>query len=42
MEIKATRAFDFPIFVYDISKAQTLLGFELNWSILDGIEDTLK
>jgi len=42
MEIKPARAFDFPIFVYDISKAQTLLGFEPKWSIMDGIEDILK
>jgi len=42
MEIKAARAFDFPVFVYDISKAQTLLGFEPKWSIMDGIEDALK
>jgi len=42
MEIKPARAFDFLVFVYDISKAQTLLGFEPKWSILDGIEDSVK
>lgn len=42
MEIKPARAFDFPVFVYDIAKAQTLLGFEPKWNILDGIEDSLK
>ena len=42
MEIKPARAFDFPVFVYDISKAQTLLGFEPKWNIMDGIEDILK
>lgn len=42
MEIKPARMFDFPVFVYDISKAQTLLGFEPKWNILDGIEDSLK
>jgi len=42
MEIKPARAFDFPVFVYDISKAQTLLGFEPKWNLFDGIEDMLK
>lgn len=42
MEIKPARAFDFPVFVYDISKAQTLLGFEPKWNIMDGIEDIIK
>jgi len=42
MEVKPARAFDFPVFVYDISKAQTLLGFEPKWNLFDGIEDILK
>jgi nucleoside-diphosphate-sugar epimerase len=42
MEIKPARAFDFPVFVYDISKAQTLLGFEPKWNLFNGIEDILK
>jgi len=42
MEIKPARAFDFPVFVYDISKAQTLLGFEPKWNLFKGIEDILK
>jgi len=42
MEIKPARGFDFPVFVYDISKAQTLLGFEPKWNLFDGIEDSLK
>jgi UDP-glucose 4-epimerase len=42
MEIKPARAFDFPVFVYDISKAQTLLGFEPKWNLFNGIEDSLK
>jgi UDP-glucose 4-epimerase len=42
MEIKPARAFDFPVFVYDISKAQTLLGFDPKWNLLEGIEDVLK
>jgi UDP-glucose 4-epimerase len=42
MEIKPAREFDFPVFVYDISKAQTLLKFDPKWSLLEGIEDILK
>ena len=42
MEIKPARAFDFPVFVYDISKAQTLLGFDPKWNLLEGVEDVLK
>jgi len=42
MEIKPARAFDFPVFVYDVSKAQTLLGFEPKWNLFEGIEDSLK
>ena len=42
MEIKAARVFDFPIFVYDISKAQTLLNFDPQWNLSKGIQDTLE
>lgn len=42
MEIKPAREFDFPVFVYDISKAQTLLKFDPKWNLLEGIEDILK
>ncbi|UCE28902.1 MAG: NAD-dependent epimerase/dehydratase family protein [Candidatus Bathyarchaeota archaeon] len=42
MEIKPARIFDFPVFVYDISKAQTLLNFEPKWNLSRGIEDILK
>lgn len=42
MEIKPARAFDFPVFVYDISKAQTLLDFDPKWNLSKGIEDMLK
>jgi UDP-glucose 4-epimerase len=42
MEIKPAREFDFAVFVYDISKAQTLLKFDPKWNLLAGIEDTLK
>lgn len=42
MEIKPAREFDFSVFVYDISKAQTLLKFDPKWNLVDGIEDILK
>jgi len=42
MELKPAREFDFPVFVYDISKAQTLLRFDPKWNLYDGIEDMLK
>ncbi|UCG45299.1 MAG: NAD-dependent epimerase/dehydratase family protein [Candidatus Bathyarchaeota archaeon] len=42
MELKPGRAFDFPVFVYDISKAQTLLNFEPKWNLSKGIEDVLR
>jgi UDP-glucose 4-epimerase len=42
MELKPAREFDFPMFVYDISKAQALLKFDPKWSLYEGIEDMLK
>jgi UDP-glucose 4-epimerase len=42
MEIKPAREFDFSVFVYDISKAQTLLKFDPKWNLYEGIEDILK
>jgi UDP-glucose 4-epimerase len=42
MEIKPAREFDFSVFVYDISKAQTLLKFDPKWNLFNGIEDVLK
>jgi UDP-glucose 4-epimerase len=42
MELKAAREFDFPVFVYDISKAQALLKFDPRWNLYEGIEDMLK
>ena len=42
MELKPAREFDFPVFVYDIAKAQTLLKFDPKWNLYDGIEDILK
>jgi len=42
MEIKPARTFDFPVFVYDISKAQTLLKFDPKWNLFAGIEDIPK
>ena len=42
MKIERARVFDYPIFVYDISKARTLLGFEPEWNVLKGITDMVK
>ena len=42
MEIKSAREFDFPVFVYDISKAQALLKFDPKWNLYEGIEDIIK
>jgi len=42
MKIEPARTFDYSIFVYDISKATTLLRFEPKWSVLDGITDMMK
>ena len=42
MKIEPARTFDYPIFVYDISKARTLLRFEPQWNVLNGITDMTK
>jgi len=42
MKIEAARRFDFPVFVYDISRARTLLRFEPEWNVLDGIAEMVK
>ena len=42
MKIEPARVFDYPIFVYDISKARTLLRFEPKWNVLEGIADMVK
>jgi len=42
MKIEPARTFDYSIFVYDISKARTLLRFEPEWNVLDGITDMVK
>jgi len=42
MKIEPARVFDYPIFIYDISKATTLLRFEPKWNVLDGITDMVK
>jgi UDP-glucose 4-epimerase len=42
MKIEPARTFDYPIFVYDISKARTLLRFEPQWNVLNGITDVIK
>ena len=42
MKIEPARVFDYSIFVYDISKARTLLRFEPEWNVLNGITDMVK
>jgi len=42
MKIEPARTFDYQIFVYDISRARTLLRFEPEWNVLNGITDMLK
>lgn len=42
MKIEPARTFDYPIFVYDISRARTLLRFEPQWNVLNGITDMVK
>jgi len=42
MKIEPARTFDYSIFVYDISKATTLLRFEPKWNVLDGITDMVE
>jgi len=42
MKIEPARVFDYSIFVYDISKARTLLHFEPKWNVLNGIGDMMK
>ena len=42
MKIEPARTFDYPIFVYDISRARTLLRFEPKWNVLNGITDMVK
>ena len=42
MKIEPARSFDYPIFVYDISRARTLLRFEPEWNVLNGITDMVE
>jgi UDP-glucose 4-epimerase len=42
MKIVRARVFDYPIFVYDISRTRTLLGLEPKWNVLNGITDMVK
>lgn len=41
-KIKPARSFDYPVFVYDISKVRTLLDFEPQYNVLNGIRDMVK
>lgn len=42
MKIEPARTFDFPIFLYDIAKARSVLGFDPEWNVYDGITDMVK
>jgi len=42
MKIEPARTFDYPIFVYDISKARSLLRFEPELNVFNGITDMVK
>ncbi|MDH5374400.1 MAG: NAD-dependent epimerase/dehydratase family protein [Candidatus Bathyarchaeota archaeon] len=42
MKIEPARSFDYAIFVYDISRARTLLRFEPEWNVLNGIANMVK
>jgi len=36
------RSFDYPVFVYDISKANTLLNYVPHWNLLHGIKEMVR
>jgi len=42
MKIEPARTFDYSVFVYDISKARTLLRFEPEWNVTNGLIDMVK
>jgi len=42
MKIEPPRSFDIQMFVYDITKARLLLGFEPKWTLTEGIRDMAK
>ena len=41
-KIEPSRSFDYPIFLYDIAKARTLLRYSPKWTLREGISDMLK
>jgi len=41
-KILPPRSFDYPIFIYDISKAKTLLGYSPEWCLREGVYDMMK
>jgi len=41
-KIEAARAEDYPVFLYDISKARSLLKYEPAWTLKDGIKRMVK
>lgn len=42
MKIEPSRVFDYQVFVYNMTKANTLLRFHPKWNVLDGIRDMVK
>lgn len=42
MEVKTARTVDASRFVYDVSKAQTMLGFKADYKFEDGLKDMFK
>lgn len=41
-QIEPARTFDFPLFVYDISKAESILRYKPEWSVSHGIREMVK
>lgn len=41
-KVEPARSFDYPVFVYDISKAGTLLKFVPKWNLFHGIKDMVN
>ena len=42
MKIEPSRTFDYSVFLYDISKANSLLNYVPKWNLLNGIKDMVK
>lgn len=42
IKVEPPRPFDIPMFVYDITRARLLLGYEPKWKLADGIKDMIR